>query len=634
MTSTFRAAVLRLPAGPVDLTAIDSGATPGFDGNKKAGEAALAALGDDLSDLQERLYAEGSADVGHGRAVLLVLQGMDTSGKGGTLRHTVGLVDPQGVRISSFKKPTEEELEHDFLWRIRKALPTRGIIGVFDRSHYEDVLIVRVHELVPKEEIEQRYDAINAFEAELAGAGITMVKCMLHISADKQKERLLARLDDPTKHWKFNPSDIDERAPLAGVPRGLRDRPRADQHRGRAVVRRAERPQVVPQPGHRQPAARDPAPTSNPQWPAADFDVEEQKRRLAERGPDHVIPTVGVTRYVTPLREGGSLPGIVEADDLGTYVCKFRGAGQGVRVLVAEVIVARAGRADRAAHARGSWRSTSTPPSPATRPTRRSRTCSTPARGSTSAPTSCPARSGSTAMPARRRRSTDPVRVLWLDAFVANVDRSWRNPNLLLWHGNLWVIDHGAALYFHHGWSGRSRRPGSLRAPALERGRPRVPRARGELARRRRRAPRLPGRVGVRRGAGQGARRVARAGPRRRRPGGACARRTSTSSPPASAPPSGCPRQRHDGAAELKLAYEYVVLRCVPRVDREEFLNVGVVLHCQMADFLDVVWHVDRDRLRRPRPADRRRPGLRGPGLRRRASAPATRPLVPRPPSR
>src|SRR4029079_17315816 len=122
------------------------------------------------SDLQERLYAEGVADVGPGRSVLLVLQGMDTSGKGGTLRHTVGLVDPQGVRISSFKKPTSEELEHDFLWRIRKALPGKGTIGVCTRGNYEDVLIVRVHGLVPPEEVERRYDAINAFEAELAAA--------------------------------------------------------------------------------------------------------------------------------------------------------------------------------------------------------------------------------------------------------------------------------------------------------------------------------------------------------------------------------------------------------------------------------------------------------------------------------
>src|SRR3954451_794061 len=131
MTNELRAADLRLPPGPVDLTTLDSGATPGVDCGKKEGKAALLALGDELSDLQERLFAEGVADVGHGRAVLLLLQGMDTSGKGGTLRHTVGLVDPQGIRITSFKKPTDEELAQDFLWRIRKALPTKGIIGVF-----------------------------------------------------------------------------------------------------------------------------------------------------------------------------------------------------------------------------------------------------------------------------------------------------------------------------------------------------------------------------------------------------------------------------------------------------------------------------------------------------------------------
>ena len=284
MTSSLRAADLRLPAGPVDLTAIDSGATPGFDGNKKAGQAALLALGDDLSDLQERLYAEGAADVGHGRAVLLVLQGMDTSGKGGTLRHTVGLVDPQGIRISSFKKPTAEELEHDFLWRIRKALPTKGVIGVFDRSHYEDVLIVRVHELVPKDEIEQRYDAINAFEAEVAGAGITIVKCMLHISAVTQKERLQARLDDPTKHWKFNPSDIDERAHWPGY----RDAYQIALERTNTEVA----PWYVVPSDHKWyrnlaigNLLHETLTNMNPQWPAADFDVEEQKRRLVNEVP-------------------------------------------------------------------------------------------------------------------------------------------------------------------------------------------------------------------------------------------------------------------------------------------------------------------------------------------------------------
>lgn len=284
MNSSFRAADLRLPAGPVDLTAIDSGATPGFDGNKKAGQAALMALGDDLSDLQERLYAEGVADVGHGRAVLLVLQGMDTSGKGGTLRHTVGLVDPQGIRISSFKKPTAEELEHDFLWRIRKALPTKGIIGVFDRSHYEEVLVVRVHELVPKDDIEQRYDVINAFEAELAAVGVTIIKCMLHISADTQKERLQARLDDPTKHWKFNPGDIDER----GHWPAYREAYQIALERTNTEVA----PWFVVPSDHKWyrnlaigKLLHETLTGMNPQWPPADFDVEEQKRRLADEKP-------------------------------------------------------------------------------------------------------------------------------------------------------------------------------------------------------------------------------------------------------------------------------------------------------------------------------------------------------------
>ncbi len=144
--------ILRVPSGPVDLRAIETDDAPGYDGDKKSGESDLAEIGPELADLQERFYA----DKGSGRSVLLVLQGMDTSGKGGTLRHTVGLVDPQGVKITSFKAPTEEELAHDFLWRIRKAVPAAGMIGVFDRSHYEDVLIARVRELAPAEEIERR----------------------------------------------------------------------------------------------------------------------------------------------------------------------------------------------------------------------------------------------------------------------------------------------------------------------------------------------------------------------------------------------------------------------------------------------------------------------------------------------
>jgi PPK2 family polyphosphate:nucleotide phosphotransferase len=206
-----------LPPGPVDLASIPADRTAGFKGGKRKGKRALADLGPELSALQERLYAQGRR--GSARRVLLVLQGMDTSGKGGTLRHTVGLVDPQGVRIASFKAPTEEELAHDFLWRIRRALPGPGIIGVFDRSHYEDVLVPRVHGLVDEAELERRYTAINDFERELTEGGTTVLKCLLHISPEEQKKRLLARLDQPSKHWKYNPHDVDERARWADYRR-------------------------------------------------------------------------------------------------------------------------------------------------------------------------------------------------------------------------------------------------------------------------------------------------------------------------------------------------------------------------------------------------------------------------------
>jgi PPK2 family polyphosphate:nucleotide phosphotransferase len=202
--------LLRVPAGPVGLGALDTRATPGFDGGKKAGKAALADLGARLSDLQERLHAEGVK--GGRRSLLLVLQGMDTSGKGGVIRHVVGQVDPQGCAIASFKAPTREELAHDFLWRIRRRLPGPGQLGVFDRSHYEDVLVVRVHELVPRSVWSRRYATINRFEARLAEGEVKVVKVFLHISQEEQRQRLLARLDDPTKQWKYNPHDLDERS--------------------------------------------------------------------------------------------------------------------------------------------------------------------------------------------------------------------------------------------------------------------------------------------------------------------------------------------------------------------------------------------------------------------------------------
>jgi PPK2 family polyphosphate:nucleotide phosphotransferase len=201
-------------SGPVDLSARDPRSTPGIGGGsgggKSAARAASERLGEELADLQERLYAQGRT--GGTRRVLLVLQGMDTSGKGGAVKHVAGAMNPAGLRITGFGAPTEQERAHDFLWRIEKALPPPGFIGVFDRSHYEDVLIVRVHDLVPPVEWEARYDRINEWEAGLVEQGVVLLKVMLHLSAAEQKERLLARLDDPTKHWKINPGDIDERA--------------------------------------------------------------------------------------------------------------------------------------------------------------------------------------------------------------------------------------------------------------------------------------------------------------------------------------------------------------------------------------------------------------------------------------
>jgi len=204
--------LLRLPAGPVHLAALDTRATPGFVGGKSRAPQRTAALEPELSELQERLFAAGRAGLPGAPRVLVVLQGMDTSGKGGVIRHAIGMVDPQGVSITAFKAPTRAELAHPFLWRIEQALPGPGMIGIFDRSHYEDVLTVRVNSYVEESVWSARYDEINAWEARLQAAGTVLVKCFLHISREEQAERLAARLDDPTKHWKYNPGDVDERA--------------------------------------------------------------------------------------------------------------------------------------------------------------------------------------------------------------------------------------------------------------------------------------------------------------------------------------------------------------------------------------------------------------------------------------
>lgn len=261
------------------LADLDPSSTPGYEEGKSSGRSDLDAGADELDELQERLYAQSRIQE-DAPAVLLVLQAMDSAGKGGIVRHVVGSVDPQGIALAAFKKPTPEELAHDFLWRIDKRVPAPGLIGVFDRSHYEDVLIGRVRALAPAEEIERRYGAIVDFEKGLTDRGIRLVKVMLHISADEQKERLRERLDRPDKHWKYNPGDVDERQ-------------RWDEYMAayQTVFERTSTPNA---PWHVVPANRkwyarlavqalllDALEDVDPQWPAADFDVEAEKVRLA-----------------------------------------------------------------------------------------------------------------------------------------------------------------------------------------------------------------------------------------------------------------------------------------------------------------------------------------------------------------
>jgi PPK2 family polyphosphate:nucleotide phosphotransferase len=273
-------ALLRLPAGPVDLAALDPAATPGFSGKKSDAPAATEALAPELSDLQERLYAAGRSVAEHAPKILVVLQGMDTSGKGGAIRHAIGLVDPQGVRIKAFKAPTKEELKHDYLWRIEREVPGPGMIGIFDRSQYEDVLVVRVNGLVPEDVWRARYDEINAFERRLVDDGTVIVKCFLHISSTEQKERLLARLEDPSKHWKYNPGDVDVRAQWDDYQAAYADALErcSTQHAPWYVIpsdRKWYRNWAVAQLLTEHLRAMD------LKWPVADFDVEVEKARVA-----------------------------------------------------------------------------------------------------------------------------------------------------------------------------------------------------------------------------------------------------------------------------------------------------------------------------------------------------------------
>ena len=199
--------ILRFKPGST-IADLDTDASPGFAGTKED-SAILTERSARFAELQEMLYANGK--LGDRRSVLLVLQGMDTAGKGGLVEHVVGAGSPMGIRYTGFGKPTEEERAHHYLWRINKALPPAGHIGVFDRSHYEDVLVVRVHNLVPQAEWEKRYDEINAFESELVDTGTALIKVAMFVSLDEQKKRLAERLERPDKYWKYNPGDLEER---------------------------------------------------------------------------------------------------------------------------------------------------------------------------------------------------------------------------------------------------------------------------------------------------------------------------------------------------------------------------------------------------------------------------------------
>jgi PPK2 family polyphosphate:nucleotide phosphotransferase len=277
--------LLRVRPEQFRLAEVDAGGTPGLPDDeavtkdpKEWAAEQVATIGADLAALQEKLVAaakEGTSD----RRVLLVLQAMDCGGKDGTVRNVLRAMNPAGIKAISFGPPDDEERQHDFLWRIRRALPPAGYVGVFNRSHYEDVLVVRVHNLVPPDVWQQRYEQINAFEAELAQDGLAMVKVMLHISPDEQKERLLARLDDPTKWWKYNPGDVEERARWGDYQQAYQD----------ALTRCST--EVAPWyvvPANRKwyrnwavaTLLRRTMAEVDPGYPEADFDVAEERRRV------------------------------------------------------------------------------------------------------------------------------------------------------------------------------------------------------------------------------------------------------------------------------------------------------------------------------------------------------------------
>jgi PPK2 family polyphosphate:nucleotide phosphotransferase len=259
---------------------LDTSSTPGFKGKKADSIELQDERNQRFAELQEMLFANSKGD-GVNRSMLLVLQGMDTAGKGGIVKHVVGAANPQGLRYTAFGVPTEEERKHHYLWRIRRALPPSGTIGVFDRSHYEDVLVVRVHNLVPPEVWSKRYDEINRFEKKLVDDGTTIIKVAMFVSLEEQRKRLTKRLSRPDKYWKYNPKDVDERLLWPKY-----------QEAYQAML---EKTSTDHAPWHVVPCDRkwysrlailelliEALEGLNLDWPPADFDVEAEKKRLAE----------------------------------------------------------------------------------------------------------------------------------------------------------------------------------------------------------------------------------------------------------------------------------------------------------------------------------------------------------------
>jgi PPK2 family polyphosphate:nucleotide phosphotransferase len=267
------------------LSGVDPRSTPGLPDTKAARKdpkkwvaRELATIGAELASYQERLFA-AAKDGASPQRVLLLLQAMDCGGKDGTVSHVFHGLNPAGIKATGFGPPDEQERKHDFLWRIRRALPPAGYLGVFNRSQYEDVLVARVHNLVPESEWSQRYDLINEFEQKQAESGLTMVKVMLHISPEEQRERLLARLDDPTKRWKYNPGDLTERARWADYQAAYQDAlTKCSTDRNPWYVVPADRK------WYRNWAVatllRETFADLDPQYPAADYDVATERERV------------------------------------------------------------------------------------------------------------------------------------------------------------------------------------------------------------------------------------------------------------------------------------------------------------------------------------------------------------------